>query len=112
MKFVSEAYPLPASFSTAVSYALVNVQNHNLKLAGQLDVPFYDDLSVGVGLEYVFANLAYARAGYTFGSLDRSFAAGAGIRLALGFTEYTVDYSFRPLPDYGLQHTIGVSISF
>ncbi len=112
MKFVSEAYPLPASFSTAVSYALLNVHNHNLKLAGQLNVPFYDALSVGLGLEYVFADLAYARFGYAVGAVDRSFSAGAGIRLALGFTEYTVDYSFRPLPDYGLQHTIGVSISF
>ncbi len=112
MTFVSEAYPLPASFSTAVGYALVNVQNHNLKLAGQFNLPFHDALSVGAGLEYVFADLAYARLGYTFGAVDRSFSAGAGIRLALGFTEYTVDYSFRPLPDYGLQHTIGVSISF
>jgi hypothetical protein len=112
MTFISEAYPLPASFSTALSYALLNVQNHNLKLAGQLNLPFYDALSVGAGLEYVFADLAYARLGYTFGAVDRSFSAGAGIRLALGFTEYTVDYSFRPLPDYGLQHTIGVSISF
>ncbi len=112
MTFVSEAYPLPASFSTTVSYAVLNVHNHNLKLAGQFNLPFYDALSVGLGLEYVFADLAYARFGYAIGALDRSFSAGAGIRLALGFTEYTVDYSFRPLPDYGLQHTIGVSISF
>jgi len=112
MTFVSEPYPLPATFSTALSYALLNVQNHNLKLASQLNVPFYDALNVGVGLEYVFANLAYVRAGYTFVAVDRTFAAGAGIRLALGFTEYTVDYAIRPLPDYGLQHSFGVSISF
>jgi hypothetical protein len=117
MKFVSEGYPLPATFSTALSYALLNVQNHNLKLASQLNVPFHDQLSLGLGLEYVFANLAYLRAGYAFGfqdpsSLDRSFSAGFGVRLALGFTEYAVDYSFRPLPDYGLQHSIGVAISF
>jgi len=112
MTFVSEAYPLPVSFSTAVSYALLNVHDHNFKLAGQFNLPFHDALSVGLGLEYVFADLAYARFGYAFGTVDRSFSAGAGVRLALGFTEYTVDYSFRPLPDYGLQHTIGVSISF
>jgi len=112
MTFVSEAYPLPAQLSAAVSYALLNLRSHNLKLAGQFNYPFYDELSVGVGLEYVFADLAYVRAGYTFGAVDRTFSAGAGVRLALGFTEYTVDYAIRPLPDYGLQHVIGVSIGF
>jgi hypothetical protein len=117
MKFIAEGYPLPSTFSAALSYALLNVPNHNLKLASQINVPFYDQLSVGLGLEYVFANLGYLRAGYAFGiqdpdSLDRSFSAGFGVRLALGFTECAVDYAFRPLPDYGLQHSIGVAISF
>jgi hypothetical protein len=117
MKFAVEGYPLPAAFDAAVSYALLNVQNHNLKLATQFNWPFYDQPSLGLGLEYVFANLAYLRAGYAFGlqdpgSLDRSFSAGFGVRLALGFTEYAVDYAFRPLPDYGLLHSIGVAISF
>jgi hypothetical protein len=117
MRFVAEGYPLPATFGAALSYALLNIPNHNLKLASQLNVPLYDQLSLGLGLEYVFANLGYLRAGYALGlenpsSLDRSFSAGFGVRLALGFTEYSVDYAFRPLPDYGLLHSIGVAISF
>ena len=71
-----------------------------------------DELSVGVGLEYVFADFLYARAGYTFNSTDRSFSSGIGARLALGFTEYSVDYTFRPMPDYGFLHSVGVSVSF
>lgn len=112
MTFDTEAYPLPASASLGVGYALLNTQLHNFKLSTQVNVPFYDELSVGVGAEYVFANFLYGRVGYAFNSVDRSFSTGFGAHLALGFTEYSVDYTFRPLPDYGFLHSIGVSVSF
>ena len=112
MTFVSEGYPLPTIFSAALGYSFVNTDMHNAKLTAQLNVPFYDAISVAVGAEYVFADLVYVRGGYTFGAVDRSFSTGAGVRLALGFTEVSVDYAFRPLPDYGLLHSIGVALSF
>jgi hypothetical protein len=112
MTFVSEGYPLPTTFSAAVGYSFVNTDLHNAKLTAQLNVPFYDAISVAVGAEYVFADLVYVRGGYTYGAVDRSFSTGAGVRLALGFTEVSVDYAFRPLPDYGLLHSIGVALSF
>ena len=112
MTFVSEGYPLPTTFSAALGYSFVNTDLHNAKLTAQVNVPFYDAISVAVGAEYVFADLVYVRGGYTFGAVDRSFSTGAGVRLALGFTEVSVDYAFRPLPDYGLLHSIGVALSF
>ncbi|UCF98442.1 MAG: hypothetical protein JSV89_02650, partial [Spirochaetaceae bacterium] len=112
MTYVSEGYPLPTTFSAAVGYSFLNTGVHNAKLTAQLNVPFYDALSVGIGAEYVFADLVYVRGGYTFGAVDRSFSTGAGIRLALGFTDISVDYAFRPLPEYGLLHSIGVALSF
>jgi hypothetical protein len=113
MSFVSDnGYPLPTIFSAAVGYSFLNTDLHNAKLAVQLNVPVYDAISVAVGAEYVFADLVYVRGGYTYGAVDRSFSTGAGVRLALGFTEVSVDYAFRPLPDYGLLHSIGVALSF
>lgn len=112
MTFVSEGYPLPTTFSAALGYSFVNTDLHNAKLTAQLNVPFYDAISVAIGAEYVFADLVYVRGGYTIGAVDRSFSTGAGVRLALGFTEVSVDYAFRPLPDYGLLHSIGVALSF
>lgn len=112
MTFVSEGYPLPTTFSAALGYSFVNVDRHNAKVTAQLNVPFYDVISVAVGAEYVFDDLVYVRGGYTFGAVDRSFSTGAGVRLALGFTEVAVDYAFRPLPEYGLLHSIGVALGF
>lgn len=62
VKFVEESAPLPAMLSVGLGYALLNIENHNVKLSTQLNVPFHDDISVGVGVEYVFADLAYGPA--------------------------------------------------
>jgi hypothetical protein len=117
VKFVAEAVPLPMSAVANLSYALVNVQDHNVKLTTQLEVPLLDvwSWSVGIGVEYVFANIASARVGYNVNQLAyglNAFSAGLGVRLAAGFTEYAVDYAFKPLAGYGFQHSIGVTISF
>ena len=115
VQFVSEAVPLPATASANISYALVNVQNHNLKIAAQLDWPFYESWSLGLGLEYVLFDLAYVRVGYSLNSLTSglsALSAGFGVHFTAGFTEYAVDYAFKPLADYGFQHSIGISISF
>ena len=67
VKFVSEAVPLPMAATANLSYAVVNTQDHNVKLATQAEVPLsaadISNWSVGIGVEYVFANLAYARVG-------------------------------------------------
>ena len=120
IKFAAEEFHLPMMMSAGLSYTVLNIDNHLFRISMQADVPllvaegvpFYQDISVGVGVEYSFFNLAFVRAGYTFNNIERTFAAGFGVRLGLGFTEYTVDYTFRPLPDYGFVHSFGVSISF
>jgi hypothetical protein len=117
VKFVSEAVPLPMSATANLSYAVVNLQDHNVKLTTQLDVPLLDtwSWSVGIGVEYVYAGIAYARIGYNINQLGaglQGFSAGLGVHLTAGFTRYAVDYAFKPLPDYGFQHGIGVTIGF
>ena len=117
VKFVSESVPMPMSATVNASYALLNVQDHNLKIALQGDVPLLDftSWSAGVGLEYVFAGIAYARIGYSVSQLEyglESLSGGLGVHLTAGFTGYSVDYAFKPLPDYGFQHSIGITVSF
>lgn len=117
LKFVSEAVPMPMSATANVSYALLNIKDHNLKIAVQADVPLLDfwSWSVGFGVEYVFADIAYARLGYAMSQLEwglQAFSGGLGVHLTAGFTRYAVDYAFRPLPDYGFQHSIGITVGF
>jgi len=112
IRFGNERYPMPTMVSASLGYALLAIEDHRLVLSTQLDVPFYDTISVGLGAEYSFADAVFVRFGYAFGNTERTFSAGIGLKLALGFTQYAVDYTFRPLPDYGFVHSVGVSIQF
>ena len=117
LKFETTGYPMPRTAAIGVSYGVVNTDLHSVRISTEAEMPLYGgpqlaDLQIGVGLEYGFANLLDVRAGYAFGSPDRSFSVGFGVDFALGFTSYAVDYAFRPIPDYGLLHSIGVAIGF
>jgi hypothetical protein len=117
VKFVSETVQMPMSATVNASYALLNVKDHNLKIALQGDLPLLDlwSWSAGVGLEYVFAGIAYVRVGYNASMLEfglQALSGGLGVHLTAGFTEYAVDYAFKPLPDYGFQHSIGITVGF
>ncbi len=112
VKFEEEGYPLPTTVHLGVGYAIWNTDNHAIKLGVQANIPFHNVFSVGVGIEYAFLNMFFARGGYTFNSPNRSFSGGVGARVGLGFTEYVVDYSIQPLPEYGILHNFGVSVYF
>lgn len=112
VRFGTERYPMPTMVSASLGYAILALEDHKLVLSSQLDLPFHDTLSVGIGAEYSFADAIFVRFGYAFGNTERTFSAGIGLKLALGFTQYVVDYAFRPLPDYGFVHSVGVSIHF
>lgn len=117
VKFVSETVPMPMSATANLSYALLNVKDHNLKIAVQGDVPLLDlwSWSAGIGVEYGYAGIAYARIGYELNQLWaglQALSGGLGVHLTAGFTRYAVDYAFKPLPDYGFQHSIGITVGF
>jgi len=112
VKFVEEGYPLPTTFNIGAGYAVLNTDLHAVKLGVQARLPVYNKATLGIGAEYGFLNTLFLRTGYTFGALNRKFSAGMGARVTMGFTEYSVDYTFQPIPDYGIVHSFGVSAYF
>jgi hypothetical protein len=112
VKFVEEGYPLPTMAHLGAGYALLNKNEHVVRLGVQLDIPFYDEIALGAGVEYGFHNLVFIRTGYTFLTPYRSFSAGIGARIPVGFTDFSVNYAFQPVPDYGFIHSFGISAYF
>lgn len=112
VKFVQEGYPLPTAAHIGAGYAVLNTNKHSIRLGVQLDIPFHDELALGVGAEYGFLHMVFVRAGYTFLTPYKSFSAGAGALIPVGFTDFSVDYTFQPIPDYGFVHTFGISAYF
>lgn len=92
-----------------------------ISVLGELRLPFkntytdsfsdwkLDDTETTAGLEIDVAELVYLRTGYKFGSYNRHFHAGAGIRWQdLGF-----DYAIIPFETgYGTAHSLGVQYYF
>jgi hypothetical protein len=110
--FVEEGYPLPATAHIGVGYALLNLNRHSVRLGMQLDIPFHDEIALGTGVEYGFHNMVFARVGYTFLTTYEGFSAGIGARLPVGFTDFSVDYTFQPIPEYGFMHNFGIAAYF
>jgi hypothetical protein len=65
VKFEEEGFPLPTTFHVGVGYAILNTDTHAVKMGVQLNVPFHNDISVGVGAEYGFLDMFFFRTGYT-----------------------------------------------
>ena len=110
--FVQEGYPLPTTAHIGAGYALLNTYKHTVRLGLQLDIPLHDELALGVGAEYGFLHMFFARMGYTFLTPYESISFGIGALVPVGFTDFSVDYSFQPIPDYGFVHTFGLSAYF
>jgi hypothetical protein len=110
--FVQEGYPLPTIAHIGAGYALLNTYQHTVRLGLQFDIPFHDELALGVGAEYGFLHMFFGRVGYTFLTPYKSFSFGLGARVPVGFTDFSVDYTFQPIPDYGFVHTFGIAAYF
>ena len=112
VNFVQEGYPLPTTAHIGAGYALLNSYKHTVRLGLQLDIPFHDDLALGVGAEYGFLHMIFVRMGYTFLTPYKNVSFGIGALVPVGFTDFSVDYTFQPIPDYGFVHTFGISAYF
>jgi len=110
--FVQEGYPLPTTAHIGAGYALLNTYKHTVRIGMQMDIPFQDELALGMGAEYGFLHMFYGRVGYTFLTPYKSVSFGIGANVPVGFTDFSVDYTFQPIPDYGFVHTFGISAYF
>jgi hypothetical protein len=110
--FVQEGYPLPTIAHIGAGYALLNTYKHTVRIGMQMDIPFHDELALGIGAEYGFLHMFYGRVGYTFLTPYKSVSFGIGANVPVGFTDFSVDYTFQPIPDYGFVHTFGIAAYF
>lgn len=85
---VSGKYFLPSSIDAGVSYSPLKLEKHSLSLDAAAQFYFLSEskaVSLELGAEYGFSDLAFLRAGYHFGSsaapLPSFASAGLGVKL-------------------------------
>ena len=60
-------FSLPSAATVAGSYSLTFAEKHSVDARAQVDFFFKGGLRAGVGVEYGFGDLAFARVGYSYG---------------------------------------------
>jgi len=88
-------YPLPTALDIAGNHIFELAEDHAVQLAARADYYLSGEFALGAGIEYGFADMVFARAGYHYGgeSLVPSFAS-AGLGLKLGNFFVDASYAF------------------
>ncbi|QXD14091.1 PorV/PorQ family protein [Rhodocaloribacter litoris] len=115
--FVEESFAAPLTFRLGVAANLIGpgalLQPH----AGQRLTVVYDlhqpndyDQQMHLGLEYAFAEVLTLRAGRKLNYDTENWTFGGGIRLALGSSDFSFDYSYSGMSvDLGVAHRLTLS---
>jgi hypothetical protein len=85
---------VPAIFRLGVAFDPIDINDHRLMVAAQLNHPTDNNETYSLSAEYSYMNLAYLRTGYEF-STDTKYtfpAAGFGLRLKKRFANMGIDY--------------------
>jgi hypothetical protein len=108
-----ESIAVPAVFRIGIAWDALKKTDHLLSLAGQLNHPTDNNETYGMGAEYAWKNLLYARTGYEFG-LDETGMPnfGFGLRFKRNFGLLQLDYGFQDKSKLGSVHRITFGISF
>ena len=102
----------PTQFRIGFAFEPVQEEMHRLTTSIQLNHPNDNSENVGLGVEYAWNNMLFARAGYKFNVDEESFSAGAGFVAPVSFTTIQADYAFADFGRIGGVHRISMTIGF
>lgn len=104
-----ESWPLPMTFRTGFSMALINNSNYSLKAAFDMIHANNADELYGTGLEFTYLNSFILRGGYQFGTDVFGLTLGGGVKL---MDLLSVDYAFNAMEYFGSRHRFALGFSF
>ncbi len=104
-----ESNTVPTVFSLGASFVPWKVERQSLLAAIQLNHPNDNAENFRLGLEYQYAEVFFARAGYKISVQDQDWPTfGFGVRSRLGGHPFYIDYGVNPTNHIGFQHNIGL----
>jgi hypothetical protein len=111
--YFAEPVPVPATFKFGVSMNVFETPGQRIQVAAEFKHPSDTSEKVNVGAEYNLNGMYFLRAGYRMGYDAETFAAGAGVKLAVGaLGRVGIDYSYSDFGYLGAVHRMGVSFEF
>ncbi len=106
-----EQIAVPAVFRLGFAWDAFRQAEHRWTLIGQLDHPTDNNETLGLGTEYSWKNLLYARAGYRFGVDEGGLPSfGFGVNLKRYFGQLSIDYGFSNKSRLGSTHRLTMKL--
>jgi hypothetical protein len=107
-----QSYSPPTQFKIGFAMEPFDNETHKLTTSIQLNHPNDNSENLGLGAEYSWGKMFFARLGYKINLDEESFTAGAGLVAPLGFATGAFDYSFAAFTHLGGVHRISLTIGF
>ena len=107
-----DSYPPPTTFKLGLSMHAYETEEYKILAGLQLNSPTDNAENLGLGLEGVYRNLFFVRAGYQINVDGQKLPSfGAGVHTYLAGNEISLDYGTRPTEFLGLYHAVGLSFT-
>ncbi len=107
-------YGLPFTIRAGVSAPYTITQEHKLMMGLDTKYILNDEMTISAGIEYGYAETAFARLGYKLRTGASSFDAISGFTFGTGVKAagLAFDYALVPFTDLGFTHRVTVSYVF
>ncbi len=108
-----DSFSLPVSATIGADWSKTFSETHGLRIAADADYFFSGNVTVAAGAEYSFKNMAFARAGYHFGTKDAVLPSFATVGLGVRFFGVSLDIAYLTANDVlGNTLTFGLGYRF
>jgi hypothetical protein len=102
----------PTLFKIGFAFEPYEDEQHRVTASIQLNHPNDNSENVGLGAEYAWSKLFFARAGYKFNVDEEGLTAGAGFEAPVGIGRARVDYSYAQFDNLNSVHRISLTLGF
>ena len=102
----------PTIFKIGFAWDAIKKNKNLLTLAAQLNHPTDNNETYGLGVEYVWNKIVFARSGYSFGEDEKGLPAfGFGVRFKRNFGMLQLDYGYQSKNRLGSLHRVSFSVA-
>lgn len=110
---VLNKYTTPSIFKMGFSFVPYESKSKKVVASAELNHPSDNAENIRLGGELSFRDLLFTRLGYKLSVQGQNYpTAGIGVKTRLGVHPLYIDYAVNPTNRMGVQHLIGLSISF
>lgn len=107
-----EKVGVPAVFRIGLASDVIKNETNIITVSAQLNHPTDNNETIGLGAQYNWKNILFARSGYEMGADEKGIPAfGFGVRFKRNFGMLQLDYGFEDKSKLGMVHWFTFSLA-